>query len=177
MAERPARSLHGSRAASERGRELRVVAGALDGGASGKARALVAPAAAPPVLSPSSDICGVSRGGWAAAALLYAAFAAALLLAAWNATPPEPWPASPSVFKVVFEEPPPTPPPAPEPQSPPPAAPPHPPLAKPEPAPVPPAPVAIAEPTPRQMPKPPQHAAPPPPTAAPAPSPPQWPQV
>src|SRR6266851_2097497 len=152
MADRTARSLHRSRVASERRPQLRVVAGALDGGAGGKATALVAPAAALPVLSPSSDICGVSRGGWAAAALLYAAFAAALLLAAWKATPPEPWPASPSVFKVVFEEPPPTPPPAPEPQSVAPEAPPEPTLAKPEPAPVPPAPLAIAEPTPPPLP-------------------------
>src|SRR5216684_4388825 len=177
MADRTARSLHRSRVASERRPQLRVVAGALDGGAGGKATALVAPAAALPVLSPSSDICGVSRGGWAAAALLYAAFAAALLLAAWKATPPEPWPASPSVFNVVFEEPPPTPPPAPEPQSVAPEAPPEPTLAKPEPAPVPPAPLAIAEPTPRQLPKPPQHAAPPPRSAAPAPSPPAEQQV
>lgn len=180
MADRTARSLHRSRVESERRPQLRVVAGALDDAPSGKATALVAPATAPPVLSQSSDICGVSRGGWAAAALLYAALAAGLLLAAWTATPPEPWPASPTVFKVVFEEPPP---PAPAPQSVAPEAPPEPALAEPEPAPAPP--LAVAEPAPPALPKPPPakpapppaHAAPPPRSAAPAPIPPAEQQV
>src|SRR5258708_38374137 len=98
MADRTARSLHRSRVASERRPQLRVVAGALDGGAGGKATALVAPAAALPVLSPSSDICGVSRGGWAAPGLLYAAVPAAPLLGAWETSPPGAPPARPSGF-------------------------------------------------------------------------------
>ena len=186
MADRTTRSLHRLRVDSDHRPQLTLIAGALDGAPGGKAATLVAPAAAPPVLSQSSDICGVSRGGWAAAALLYAALATALLLAAWTATPPAPWPASPTLFKVVFEEPPAPPPaPAPEPPSAAPGVPPEPTLAEPEPDPVPPAPLAIAEPTPPELPKPPpakpapprQHAAPPPQSAAPAPSPPREQQV
>jgi periplasmic protein TonB len=186
MADRTARSLHRLRVESDQRPQLTLIAGALDGTPGGKAATLVAPAAAPPVLSQSSDICGVSRAGWAAAALLYAALATTLLLLAWNATPPEPWPASPTLFKVVFEETP-APPPAsaPEPRSASPEAPPEPTLAQPELDPVPPAPLATAEPTPAELPKPPpakpvpprRYAARPPQTADPAPSPPAEQQV
>src|SRR5690242_4184502 len=114
IADRAVRSTHRSRGEADQRPQLKLIAGALDGAAPGSRGApLVAPAAAPPVLSPSQDICGVSRGGWAAAAILYATLAAALVLAAWKAVPPEPWPVSPTVFKVVFEEPPAPPAPAP----------------------------------------------------------------
>jgi protein TonB len=166
MADRTARSLHRLRLDSDAKPQLKLIAGARDAAPSGTATLLVAPAVAPAVLSPSSDICGVGRLGWAGAAILYAALGGALLIAAWRATPPEPWPTSASVFKVVFEEPPPAP---------------EPPVAEavPEPPPPPP-PMALAEPTPQPLPKPPpakpapprQHAAPPPHAAAPSPAPP-----
>jgi periplasmic protein TonB len=185
MADRTARSIPRARVDSDHRPQLKLVAGARVGAPAGEAAALVAPATAPPILSQSADICGVGRGGWVAAALLYAALATALLLAAWQATPPEPWPASPAVFKVVFEQAAPAllPAPASEPQSVAPAAPPAPKVAEPEPAP--PAPVAVAESTPPELPKPPpakpapprQRAAPAPQSAAPAPSAPTEPQV
>ena len=188
IADRAVRSTRRWRGESDPRPHLTLVAGTRDSAAPiGKGAPLVAPAAALPVLSPSSDICGVSRGGWAAAAILYAALAAGLALAAWTATPPEPWPVSPTVFKVVFEAPPappaPAPPAAPEPPSAAAEAPPEPAVAEPEPEPTPsPPPVALAEPTPQPLPKPPpakpvaprRHAAAPPrpvvpPTPRPAP--------
>jgi periplasmic protein TonB len=185
IADRAVRSTPRSRGESDPRPQLKLIAGALDSAPPrGKGVPLVAPAAAPPVLSPSTDICGVSRGGWAAAAIVYVTLGAALGLAAWTATPPEPWPASPTVFKVVFEEPPappaPAPPAAPEPPSAAVEAPPQPAVAEPEPEPTPPPPVALAEPEPQPLPKPPppkpapprRHAAAPPRHVAPAPAPP-----
>jgi periplasmic protein TonB len=186
IADRAVRSTPRSRGESDPRPQLKLIAGALDSAPPrGKGAPLVAPAAAPPVLSPSTDICGVSRGGWAAAAIVYVTLGAALGLAAWTATPPEPWPASPTVFKVVFEEPPAppaaAPPAAPEPPS---AAaveaPPEPAVAEPEPEPTPPPPVALVEPTPQPLPKPPpakpvpprRHAAASPRHVAPTPRPP-----
>jgi protein TonB len=173
MADRTARSIHRSRLDSDHRPQLKLVAGAREVAPSGAAATLVAPATAPPVLSQTSDICGVSRGGWAAAALSYAALGTAILLAAWTATPPEPWPASLPAFKVVFEQPPAPPAAALEAPIPAPGAP-EPALAQPEPDPAPVAPLAVAEPTPRDLPKPPpakpapprQRAAPPPQSAA-----------
>jgi len=197
IADRAVRSTPRLRGEADPRPQLKLIAGARNSAVPGsKAAPLVAPAAAPPVLSPSTDICGVSRGGWAAAVILYAALGAALALAAWTATPPEPWPTSPTVFKVVFEEapaPPPAPappaapkppktaaeqPPAPPPPAPPPAAEAPPPPAVVEPTPPPP-PVVLAEPTPEPLPKPPpakplpprRHAAAPPRPVAPAPAP------
>ena len=180
--------MHG---ASDPRPQLKLIAGTVDSAAPGSRGApFVGPAAAPPVLSPSTDICGVSRGGWAAAAILYALLAVALALAVWTATPPEPWSTSPTVYKVVFEEPPappaPTPPAAAEPPSAlaetspeaaaaaPEPEPPSPPVTEPTPPP----PVALAEPTPQPLPKPPpakpmpprRHAAAPPRPVAPAPT-------
>lgn len=153
IADRALRSTRRWRGESDPRPHLTLIAGTRDSAApSSKGAPLVAPAAAPPVLSPSTDICGVSRGGWAAAAILYAVLAAALVLTAWTVTPPEPWPVSPTVFKVVFEEPPAPPAPAP------PAAPEAPPeqaVAEPAPEPAPPPPVALAEPTPQPLPQPP----------------------
>src|ERR1700731_507810 len=106
MADRTVRSIHRSRLDADHRPQLKLVAGAREVAPSGAAATLVAPATVPPVLSQTSDICGVSRGGWAAAALFYAALGATILLAAWTATPPEPWPASLPAFKVVFEQPP-----------------------------------------------------------------------
>ncbi|HEX6843462.1 MAG TPA: energy transducer TonB [Stellaceae bacterium] len=182
IADRAVRSTRRLRGDSDPRPQLKLIAGALDSAVPASRNApLVAPAAAPPVLSPSSDICGVSRGAWAAAAILYGVLAAALALATWTATPPEPWPATPTVYKVVFEEPPappaPAPPAAPEPPSAAAEQPPEPAVAEPEPEPPPPPPVALAEPTPQPLPKPPpakpvpprHHAAAPP---RPAPSPP-----
>jgi periplasmic protein TonB len=178
IADRAVRSTHRLRGESDPRPHLKLVAGTLDSAAPGsKGARLVAPAVVPPMLSPSQDICGVSRGGWAGAAILYATLAAALVLAAWKATPPEPWPASPTVYKVVFEEPPappaPAPPVAPEPPNA--EAPPEPAVAEPERLPPPP-PVALAEPTPQPLPEPPpakpvpprHHAAASPRPAAPA---------
>src|SRR5690348_14377869 len=122
IADRAVRSTPRLRGESDPRPQLKLIAGRLDSAApASKGAPLVAPAAAPLVLSPSADICGLSRSGWAAAVILYATLGAALVLAAWTATPPEPWPASPTVYKVVFEEPPappvPAPPAAPEPRS------------------------------------------------------------
>jgi protein TonB len=157
IADHRARSIHRLRGESDQRPHLKLIAGALDSATPGRGVRLVAPAVVPPMLSPSNDICGVSRGGWVAAAILYVALATVLALAAWQATPPEPWPASPLVFKVVFEEPPappaPAPPAAPEPPSATAETPPEPAAAEPEPTPPPP-PIAI-EPTPQPLPKPP----------------------
>ena len=156
IADRAVRSTPRLRGDSDSRPQLKLIAGALDSVIPGsKGAPVVAPAAAPPVLSPSVDILGVSRGGWAAATILYAALAAALALAAWQATPPEPWPMSRTVFKVVFEEPPappaPAPPPAPEPPKAAAEPTPEPAAAEPEPEPPPP----VAEPAPEPLPKPP----------------------
>jgi len=184
IADRAVRSTRRLRGDSDPRPQLKLIAGALDSAVPGSRNApLVAPAAAPPVLSPSSDICGVSRGGWAAAAILYGVLAAAVALAAWTATPPEPWPATPTVYTVVFEEPPA--PPAPSAAA---AVPPEPAVAEPQPEPTPPPPVAestppppavaLAEPTAQPLPKPPpakpvpprHHAAAPPRPVAPVPN-------
>jgi len=179
MADRTARSLRRLRAEADQRPQLRLIAGTRDSAPAAKPATLVAPAALPPVLSPSSDICGVGRAGWAAAILFYAALATAALLALWSATPPEAWPDNQLVYKVIFEEPPA---PAAAPQNDAAVVPPEPPLAEPEPFP-PPAPQAIAEPPAQPLPQPPpskplpprQHAAPP--DSAPAPRAPAEPRV
>src|SRR6185312_1636012 len=69
IADRAVRSTRRLRGDSDPRPQLKLIAGALDSAVPGSRNApLVAPAAAPPVLSPSSDICGVSRGGGAAGA-------------------------------------------------------------------------------------------------------------
>src|SRR5690348_3600742 len=113
MADRTARPLQRARGEAERKPHLRLIAGALDAAPGGPPAPLAAPAVPPPLLSPSSDICGIGRAGWAAAALLYAAVGAATMLAPWRVTPPEPWPPNATVVTLVFEEPPAPPAPAP----------------------------------------------------------------
>src|SRR6185437_750333 len=67
MADRTARSIHRLRGESGQRPHLTLIAGALDSATPARSAPLVPPAVVPPMLSPSSDICGVSRGGWAAA--------------------------------------------------------------------------------------------------------------
>ncbi|HEX7966905.1 MAG TPA: energy transducer TonB, partial [Stellaceae bacterium] len=127
---------------------LRVVARSDETADGRNPMPLSAPSVAPLVLSQSSDIYGVGRGGWLAAGALYVALAAAFLAIGWSVTPPEPWPASEAVFQVIFEEP--TPPaPAPLPASEPPPSVAAAPVPIPEPDPVPPPQPAEPEPAPQ----------------------------
>jgi protein TonB len=165
MAEGTARSFDRSGVTSEADRRSRLRLVARNDEAPDRAAAL--PVSAPevrsaPVLSASTDLLGIRPAGWIGAGLLYAGLAAAALLLALTATPPEPWPEQQAVFRVVFEPPPAAPAertPAPEPPQttaalPPPEPPP--PQAEPSPPEPPPAPPPIA-------------AAPPPPEPAPPP--------
>jgi protein TonB len=57
------------------------------------------------VLSEASDLWGVSRSGWLAAGLFFAALGAGGALLPWRVAPPLAWPDDPVRFRVVFEEP------------------------------------------------------------------------
>jgi protein TonB len=124
------------------GRRMTVrVVGEAEGGAV-SSLALAMPR---PMLSGSQDIFGVGPGGWIGAAMLYAAVIAGGVWLGWQATPPEPWPASEAAFRVIFETPP-----APQAETiptPPEMLPPPEALAPPEPAP----PVVVAEAEPAQV--------------------------
>jgi periplasmic protein TonB len=57
------------------------------------------------VLSEASDLWGVSRSGWLAAGLFFAALGAGGALLPWRVAPLPAWPEDPVRFRVVFEEP------------------------------------------------------------------------
>jgi periplasmic protein TonB len=61
------------------------------------------------VLSEAADLWGVSPSGWLAAGLFFAALGAGGALLPWRVAPPLAWPEDPVRFRVVFEEPAPTP--------------------------------------------------------------------
>jgi periplasmic protein TonB len=97
----------------EGGPRLSLVARADDNAVLGEAPSLSGFTRSRLLLSVSSEFCGIGRAGWLGAMIFYVLLAAAGAAIAWTATPPEPWPASQAVFKVVFEDPGPAPPEAP----------------------------------------------------------------
>lgn len=74
------------------------------------ARRLIAPERAPILLSDARDLVGITPRAWLAVAAFYCALAGIAVFLEWRAVPPEPWPDTPAVFTVVFEQPPPAPP-------------------------------------------------------------------
>jgi len=98
-----------NRAAGRRPR-LRLVVGAS---ADEDIQPEVISAPARVALSRSAELLGIAPIDWVGALGLFATIAVAASILGWRVVPPAPWPESEAVFRVVFEEPPAPPAPAP----------------------------------------------------------------